>query len=240
MKKDAYYFPHFSNARNDSKILRLRRIMGCEGYSIYFMLLEVLREQTDFKLPLKTIEDLEFDFHISKEKIFSVVTNFELFFISEDNFFSEKLVLNLQPYIEKSAKARESAMIRWGNVKNTLHANALPAHNERNALAMQVKESKLNETKENKKENIKFSIPTIEEIEIYFIEIEVFNKLEAEKFFNYYSSNGWMVGKNKMKDWKAAARNWKSNNSKYNTQTTKQILEPNKDIQNNPNRLKFK
>lgn len=33
---------------------------------------------------------------------------------------------------------------------------------------------------------------------------------EAEKFFNYYESNGWMVGKNKMKSWKHAANNWAS------------------------------
>jgi len=35
--------------------------------------------------------------------------------------------------------------------------------------------------------------------------------IEASKFFNYYESNGWMVGKNKMKNWKAAASNWISN-----------------------------
>ena len=31
---------------------------------------------------------------------------------------------------------------------------------------------------------------------------------EAESFVDYYSSNGWRVGKNPMKDWKAATRNW--------------------------------
>lgn len=47
-----------------------------------------------------------------------------------------------------------------------------------------------------------------EEVEIYFLEKKS-NKLEAQKFFNYYESNGWKVGgKTAMKDWKAAARNW--------------------------------
>ena len=32
--------------------------------------------------------------------------------------------------------------------------------------------------------------------------------MNAEKFFNHYESNGWYVGKNKMKDWKAAVRGW--------------------------------
>lgn len=38
---------------------------------------------------------------------------------------------------------------------------------------------------------------------------------EAKAFFNYYESNGWMVGKNKMKNWEAAVRNWMNNNSKF-------------------------
>ena len=38
---------------------------------------------------------------------------------------------------------------------------------------------------------------------------------EAKAFFNHYESNGWMVGKNKMKNWEAAVRNWMNNNSKF-------------------------
>ena len=85
MKKDAYYFPHFANARNDNKILKLRRVLGMEGYGIYFSLLEVLREQTDFKIPLSSVEDLAYEWHVSKEKVESVVANFELFQIDESD-----------------------------------------------------------------------------------------------------------------------------------------------------------
>ena len=35
-----------------------------------------------------------------------------------------------------------------------------------------------------------------------------YTDVDVERFMNYYISNGWMVGKNKMKDWKAAVRNW--------------------------------
>ena len=41
---------------------------------------------------------------------------------------------------------------------------------------------------------------------------------EAKAFFNHYESNGWMVGKNKMKNWEAAIRNWMNNNSKFENQ----------------------
>jgi len=43
---------------------------------------------------------------------------------------------------------------------------------------------------------------------------------EAQKFFNYYESNGWKVGKNPMKNWKAAANNWITNSNTYAKGTT--------------------
>lgn len=50
--------------------------------------------------------------------------------------------------------------------------------------------------------------PQEDHVKIYFDE-KGYPQLEGEKFFNYYQSNGWLVGgKSKMKDWKAAARNW--------------------------------
>ena len=45
-------------------------------------------------------------------------------------------------------------------------------------------------------------------------------KIEAEKFVNYYESNGWKVGKNPMKSWGAAANNWITNTKQYAKETT--------------------
>ena len=52
----------------------------------------------------------------------------------------------------------------------------------------------------------RFVKPTINEIQDYCIERN--NNVNAEQFFDYYESNGWKVGKNSMKDWKAAVRTW--------------------------------
>ena len=57
-EKDAYYFPHDCNARNDYKLLRLRAKFGWEGYGIYFAIIEILREQTDYKLGKESAEAL--------------------------------------------------------------------------------------------------------------------------------------------------------------------------------------
>lgn len=68
---------------------------------------------------------------------------------------------------------------------------------------------KYKENKDNKlsllKEN-KFIPPTIEEIKEYCESINL--RLKIEKFYDYYESNGWKVGKNKMVDWKATVRRW--------------------------------
>ena len=62
----------------------------------------------------------------------------------------------------------------------------------------------------------KFCSPHISEIKMYFAEKDAPSE-EAEKFFNHYESNGWLVGgKSKMKNWQAAARNWLLNSKKFN------------------------
>ena len=59
--------------------------------------------------------------------------------------------------------------------------------------------------RESKKANA-FCPPTLEEVKAYCEERS--NNVDADKFIDFYSAKGWMIGKNKMKDWKAAVRNW--------------------------------
>ena len=64
-----------------------------------------------------------------------------------------------------------------------------------------------NENNDNKKNNIKgFVKPTVEEVRAYCQERK--NTVDAERFVDFYEMKGWLVGKTKMKDWKAAVRTW--------------------------------
>ena len=56
-----------------------------------------------------------------------------------------------------------------------------------------------------------FVKPNLEEIESYCLERN--NSVDAQRFFDYYESKGWMIGKNPMKDWKAAVRTWERNDA---------------------------
>lgn len=64
-----------------------------------------------------------------------------------------------------------------------------------------------------------FNIPSIEEVKTYCLERK--NKVDPEAFINFYESKGWMIGKNKMKDWRAAVRTWETNMSEEKSNRVK-------------------
>ena len=76
-----------------------------------------------------------------------------------------------------------------------------------------IEENKTEKKKTDQKREVKrFAPPTLEEVRAYCEERG--NNVDPDRFIDYYTSNGWRVGKNPMKDWKAAVRSWeRSDNS---------------------------
>jgi hypothetical protein len=66
------------------------------------------------------------------------------------------------------------------------------------------------EQEEEQEQEKRFQKPTIEDVKTYMKE-QGMNDI-SERWMSHYESNGWLVGKNKMKDWKASVRTWKLNN----------------------------
>ena len=77
---------------------------------------------------------------------------------------------------------------------------------------------RLGKDSKDKEPHKRFTKPTIEEVELYCLERN--NGVDAQKWFDYYSSNGWKVGKNPMKDWKAAIRTWERSGNNGRTKRT--------------------
>ena len=79
---------------------------------------------------------------------------------------------------------------------------------------------------ENKRECVvtaqRFTPPTREEIDGYLRENRL--EIDADRFMNYYQSNGWMVGQNHMQDWKAAIRNWAAKDRKERAEPAGTVL----------------
>ena len=104
MSKDAYYFSHDSNAKDDPKCMLLIDQLGLEGYGIYWVLIEVLRDQPDYAYPLKLVPILARRYNTTAEKMMTVIQKYGLFEFNEDeNFFS----LSLNKRMERIEGIRE-------------------------------------------------------------------------------------------------------------------------------------
>jgi hypothetical protein len=75
------------------------------------------------------------------------------------------------------------------------------------------------EQEEEQEQEKRFQKPTIEDVKTYMKE-QGMNDI-SERWMSHYESNGWLVGKNKMKDWKASVRTWKDGNLKTTTTMNK-------------------
>ena len=150
MKKEAYYFSHDANAKDDPKILQLRMNLGWEGYGLFWGLIELLRNQPDYRMQ-KHYMSIAFALQTDQKKIESLVNDFDLFARDQEFFWSESLLKRMELKEEKSEKMRNAANKRWNKDSD---AKAMHKHSKSNAEAMQLKESKVNQIKVNQiKEN---------------------------------------------------------------------------------------
>ena len=88
--------------------------------------------------------------------------------------------------------------------ENPIHLNAYPI--DENEPINAIKDYTNNDYTIKEERALSFFKPTIEEIEYYCI--GRYSPIDAELFFDYYESIGWIVGKSPMKDWKATIRTW--------------------------------
>ena len=163
-----------------------------------------------------TIETLEIEEQL---KYFKAICRYGLF--GEEPQFSDKkdlaIFLQIQFAIDNQNKRRAI------NRNNGLHGGRPKSENNRTKPTVTEKkqnaemnriEMKGNEGNSDSDETLSFSKssskkfikPTVEEIRAYCRERK--NSVDAENFFNFYESKGWLVGRNKMKDWRASVRTW--------------------------------
>lgn len=206
MGKDALYFSHDSNARNDEKILSLLMKHKWEGYGLYWAIIEKLRESTSYKLTTD-FNLIAYDLRTSNELVKSIVTGFGLFSIdeTEKKFWSNRLLRTMEIKELRSDNARKAAYKKWDD------ANAMRTQCERNADAMQGKERKGKEGKVSKGKEVKerkekkgtvFVPPKIEDVVLYFAD-NGYTEQSAIKAFGYYNVANWHDSRNN------PVRNWK-------------------------------
>lgn len=222
MSKDCYYFPHDSNAKDDPKCVLMIEQLGMEGYGIYWMLVEALRDQPDYTYPVANIPALARRYNTSAEKVRTVVYNYELFTVKEDKiFFSESLNRRMLVFNENRAKRSAAGRLgmarRWGD--NNVITPLLQSNST--VITSKVKEIKVKEKESIEKVATKrtaFVAPSLQEVKDYISEKGY--TVDAQRFIDFYEAKGWMIGKNKMKDWRAAVRTWMRRPDEPQKQTT--------------------
>jgi hypothetical protein len=110
--------------------------------------------------------------------------------------------------------ALDTALIQHSNgIDTSIEHSTAPIDKQRNQ-----------ETKKQRNNRVVFTPPNENDVYNFMGEYSMQKHMqwpdekintEAAKFFNYYEANGWKQGRNQMKDWKASARNWMVNNSKF-------------------------
>ena len=135
--------------------------------------------------------------------------NWEDFLVGNERFVADEMRLKIDRFNEISAKRADAGS------KGGKQTQANSSKRKQN----QASSSTITNTKTITKTNTKTSIsifkpPTHEEVKAYCTERN--NNVDPDRFINFYTSNGWKVGKNSMKDWKAAVRTWEKNNGVRN------------------------
>lgn len=124
--KDAYFFAHDCNARNDPKILALRSVYGAEGYGVYFMLIEILREQPEYKLSVNKYiwSTLAMQMQVEAKHLEEIITdcctefaeNGSTLLVNDGEYlYSASLLRRMGKVDDISNLRREAARKRWEN-----------------------------------------------------------------------------------------------------------------------------
>ena len=201
--------------RHDIKIIEA--MPNGKDYILFY--LKLLCESVDHNGDLRFSEQIPYD-----EQMLSVITNTNIDVVrSAIKVFKQ---LDMMELLDDGTYFMNEVSKMIGSAVDNDNANRQRRYRERKKeLALCERYDaviKNNESKnksieidkeiEIEKENVvkekatRFIPPTVEEIQNYCKERN--NLVDANKFYDFYQSKGWMVGKNKMKDWKACVRTW--------------------------------
>lgn len=211
MAKETYYFSHDSNALTDTKILNMRADYGLEGYGLYWVIIEMMRNEENYKLELnkntyraiKTLTNTTIDI---EKFINDCIEDYKLFEQKDKKFYSNSLLKRMEVKEKKSAIAREKAQKRW-------NSNAIAMQQQCNSNANKVKENKIKEIK-NKRNKIKdiynLNCPKLPQIQKLTQKrekaidnfIKEFTEEQFEQICKIANSTSFLIGENE-RGWKA-------------------------------------
>jgi len=217
VKNTADYFPHFCGDGSTKFIINER--FGNDGYAIWIKTLELLtfseNHVFDFNNPSKRLF-LSAKMGVPDDTLQEIYLLFVQLGILDSKLFKlgvlwcEELVESLRSLYDRRKKQLPDKCEIYAvyGIQNKVNVN-------RNSIKDVIKPQSIGEDRIGKQSKENDSIPELTEINTYFLE-KGSDETNAERFFNFYESKGWLVGKSEMKKWRAAASNWISRSKQEN------------------------
>ncbi len=131
-RKDAFYFPHDSNAHADERILELRAEFGWEGYGIYWALVERMRDASDYRIRNRARKAIALGLSIDAklfDDIVELCIEVGLFDSDDDHFWSPALERRMAE-VENKRKRRQAAGAKGGKSKKNGETSKQSSSNE--------------------------------------------------------------------------------------------------------------
>lgn len=182
--KDISWFSHDSNAKDNPKCMLMIDQMGLEAYGIFWILIETLREQGDYTYPLALIPSLARKYNTTQAKMETIIKNYELFNIENNNFFwngslSRRMQFFEQKKLQQIEAGKKGVMAK--KIKRDKQLKELSGINSTNRPSIDPQAIKINETKPNEKKE-KLSLNQFRELfkelysnKIFYIESTIFS-----------------------------------------------------------------
>lgn len=211
------WFKHISDSLDDPFIFELMEKHGADGYLVFFGILEIysreFHSEDSWNLSI-TLSYLKRKFHKTHRQL---ITN-PLQTISNSGKWNvtiedDKVTIFIPKFTE--------LLDEWSRRKLGSHSGVTPKILKTDKDKDKELDKDIHIGKSPRKV---FKEPTIQEISSYCKERN--NSINPQTFIDHYTGNGWMVGKNKMKDWKAVIRTWETrggNNGTGNATFKRQI-----------------
>ncbi len=220
--KKYYWLKLPTNFFEDKAIKRLRQLAGGDTYTIIYLKMLLKSLEDNGKLFYEGIEDtiadeIALDINESNDDV-QVTINYliqkGLMQVTESE--AEMLRINEMVGSETDSAKRVRKHRALQCNANSLQSNTTVT--TCNAVVTKCnteieKDIEIDKEKDTDKRKNRFIKPTQEEIQEYVDKIG--KPLDVSKFYDYYESNGWIVGKAHMKDWRATVRNWIRRNETY-------------------------
>jgi hypothetical protein len=205
------WFKHDSNARHDAKLAKLRMKYGLEGYGLYFFLLECISGTVEaHNLTFELEEDAELiasmtNIHYERiQEMMSYMVSLRLFEQAENGVITcRKLSTRTDEYTQKLLRSPDKVRTMSRQTPDSVPIKSLLIEENR------IEEKRVDKPASKSK---RFVPPSLSDVREFVSEHEY--NVDSQSFHDFYESKGWMVGKNKMKDWKAAVRQWNTRNNK--------------------------